>query len=184
MPDLQGAVAAMLSGLEFRFALGGPGRVVSTNGTVAGDGLAEWRPAIREVESGKMPAMQVTTETINWTHLGRLADQIAGLGGGDAAGTKLADAVTRGLLPNPPVSDVGTGKLEAEDYMNLLTIIARLDDVLEPQETAEVMRELGLSSDGATPTQIAAAHARAQAPGFADRVRSARARQALEDLRP
>lgn len=184
MPDLQKAVEAMMTGLELRLALGGPGHVVSTNGTMVGEGLAEWRPTVHDVTSGKMPTLEVVTETINWTHLGRLADQITGLGGGYAVGTKLADAVTRGLLPNPPVSALGSGRLEAADYNRLLAIIARLDEVLEPAETAMVMREAGLSSDSVISGQIAAAHAKTQAPDFTALLRTARVRQAVENLRP
>ncbi|NPV47717.1 MAG: hypothetical protein HPY69_12215 [Armatimonadetes bacterium] len=184
MPDLQTAVEVMLSGLEVRLALGGPGHVVSTNGTVVGEGLAEWHPTVHEIASGETPTLQVVTETINWTHLGRLADQIAGLGGGYAAGTRLADAVTRGLLPNPPASAIGAGKLEAADYSRLLAIITRLDEVLERSETAVVMRELGLSSDSATSGQIAAVYAKTQAPEFIAQLRTARVRQAVEGLRP
>jgi len=75
-------------------------------------------------------------------------------------------------------------KLGAEDYSRLLTIIARLDEALSPDETAEVLRELGLSSDSVTSAQIAPAHDRAQAQDFVAGVRAARLRQAVERLQP
>lgn len=183
MPDVQGLMQVMLSGLQLRFALGGPGRVVSTNGTVVGAGLAEWRPTMEALTSGSFSELEITTELTNWTHLGRLADQITGLAGDDSVGMRLAGAVNRGLLPNPPVSVIGVDKLGAQDYDRLLAIVARLDEVLGPTETAEVMNKLGLNADAATSAEIAAAYDRAQASDFVSQVRAAPVQQALERLR-
>jgi hypothetical protein len=157
--------------------------VVSTNGTVGADGLAEWRPTMEQLTGGQTPELRLVTEATNWTNLGRLADQVAALSD-DTAGTRLAQALGRGLLPNPPVLVTGVPKLGAGDYQRLLTVIARLDEVLAPEGTAQVVRELGLNGDHASSAQIAAVHGKASAPDFPSKLRAAQVAGVAGALRP
>lgn len=156
----QALVKSMLASFEMKFALKGPGRVVATSGKVSGPGKAEWRLGFDELNSKKLPDFRLVTELPNWTNIGRLADQLAYTGRMDNAAPKLAAAVARGLLPNPPVQADRTDKLKPEDYAKLLEIIDKLDVSGRAAVTDSVVAKLKLNTDTTTAAQIAAAHER------------------------
>lgn len=153
-------VGAMMGSMEFKFALTGPGQVVATTGTITGPGRAEWNLGVKDLSAKAIPDFKVTTELVNWTNLGRLADQIAARGAMYDAGIRLADAVDRRLLPNPPANIRASDKLSAADYEALLEIIERLDGQLSPEATTAVMHRTGLSDEDVTPAKVQNAHAR------------------------
>lgn len=153
-------MGTMMSTMEIKFALTGPGQVVATTGTVTGPGRAEWKLGMQDLSAKTMPDFKVTTELINWTNVGRLADQIAARGNMYDAGVMLAGAVDRHLLPNPPANTAAKNKLGAAEYEALLGIIARLDEQLSPEATAAVMEKTGLSDEDVTAAKVRAAHTR------------------------
>jgi hypothetical protein len=182
LPDMQALVASMMSGLQIKFGLQAPGRVVSTSGKAVGDGAAEWALGLSDLSGGKPKDMALETETPNWTNLGRLADQIMAQSEMYDAGTRLAVALRQDLLPNPPVGSAGETKLTATDYCRLLDIIRRLGEVLPAEDVAVVYKGLGLHEDSVSASRIAAVHGRAQAPDFASRITAARVKQVVDDL--
>ncbi|MEN6303284.1 MAG: hypothetical protein ABFD96_11200 [Armatimonadia bacterium] len=153
-------MGAMMGSMEFKFALTGPGQVVATTGTTTGPGRAEWNLGVKDLSGKAMPDFKVTTELVNWTNLGRLADQIAARGAMYDAGVRLADAVDRRLLPNPPANIMAKDKLGAADYEALLGIIERLDEQLSPEAVTAVLEKTGLSDEDVTPAKVQNAHAR------------------------
>jgi hypothetical protein len=156
----QALVKSMLSSFEISFSLKGPGRVVSTTGTVVGPGKAQWKLDFDDLGKGKMPNFAVTTELANWTNIGRLADQLASSGRLYDCAPALASALARGLLPNPPANTAAAQKLGAEDYGRLLEIIDKLDAPGRPAVTEAMIKKLALNGDDTTAEAIAKAHAR------------------------
>lgn len=178
---LEQVVGSVMAGLEIKFVLSGPGRVVATTGQDMGRGRAEWKLGMKSLQGGRLPDFKLTTEMPNWTNIGRLADQIATQSGQFDAGSELATGLERGLLPNPPSNESGP-KLSADDYGKLLEIIARLDAGLWPEATAKVMAKAGLADDYVTSAQVQAAHARLLKADLAGLVETAAATAAVEAL--
>jgi len=160
--DAQGEAIgkALMANFQISFSLTAPGRVVETNGKIAGPGKAEWKLGINDLNNKEQPDFRVVTELPNWTNLGRLADQLAYTGRLNGAAPKLAAAVERGLLPNPRVDTKAPDKLKPEDYAKLLEIIDKLDVAGRPAITNSVIGKLKLNDDGTSPKTIAEAHAR------------------------
>lgn len=151
-------VKGMMGSFEISFSLQAPGRVVATTGKVVAPGKAEWHMGFEELGSKKLPDFRVVTELPNWSNIGRLSDQLAYTGRLYEAAPKLAAALQRGLLPNPPIN--ASEKLAAEDYARLLEIADKLDTAGRPGVTESVMGKLRLNTDETTAAAIAAAHAR------------------------
>lgn len=179
-PEGQGAalIGAMMSGFELSFNLSGPGWLLSTSGRPTGPGSATWRLGYEDVQKQKTPDMTLVTELVNWTHVGRLADQIAQGGGATDAAPALAAALQRRLLPNPPITYRPAPLLGAAGYAQLLDIIARLDASAGPAQTAAVFTQLGLNKDDLSADRVQRVHQRVTAPDFAGGVEQA-GRQAL-----
>jgi hypothetical protein len=179
-PDGQGAalMGAMMSGFEMSFNLTGPGWVVATTGRPTGPGSATWRLGYEDMQKPPTQDMTLVTELVNWTHVGRLADQIAQSGGATDTAPALAAALQRRLLPNPPTTYRPAPLLAAAEYAQLLEIIARLDALAGPAQTAAVFTQLGLNNDDLNAERVQRVHQRVTAPGFADGVEQA-GRQAL-----
>lgn len=179
-PDGQGAalIGAMMSGFEMAFNLTGPGWLLTTTGRPTGPGSATWRLGYEDLQKQETPEMTLVTELVNWTHVGRLADQIAQSGGATDAAPALAAALQRRLLPNPPTTYRPAPLLGAAEYALLLEIIARLDALAGPEQTAAVLTQLGLHSDDLSAERVQRVHKRVTAPDFAARIDQA-GRQAL-----
>jgi len=162
MPDMGKLAESFMSGIEVRFALSGPGRVVATTGQAVGPGQAEWKLGLTELGEKKTTGLdfRLTTELPNWLNIGRLADQLVMRGGPADAGSKLAAALARGLLPNPPASAAAADKLAAADYQRLLEIIGRLDGAVPAEVTDTILKQARLNDEGVSSAAIAAAHAR------------------------
>jgi hypothetical protein len=160
MEAMAGLAQSLMGGMEVRFSLRGPGRIVATTGREVAPGQAEWKLDLTQMsEQQTTPDFRLTTEIPNWVNLGRLADQIVMRGGPAEAGGNLASALDRGLLPNPPVTAPGD-KLAAADYQRLLEIIARLDAAVAPEVTDMVLKQARLNDEQVSAAAIAAAHAR------------------------
>jgi hypothetical protein len=158
--ELKPLVKSMLSSIEISFSLRAPGQVVATTGTVVGRGKAQWKLGFDALGRGQMPKFALTTELANWTNLGRLADQLAHNGRLYDCAPRLAAALGRGLLPNPPLSSAAAQKLGAEDYARMLEIIDKLDAAGRPAITESLIKKLGLNGDETSAETIAKAHAR------------------------
>ena len=161
MPDISGLAQSLMGSMDIRFSLRGPGRVIATTGQPAGPGKAEWKLDLAQMGDKKTPMdFRLTTELPNWLILGRLADQIVMRGGPADAGSQLAAALDRGLLPNPPLSAAAADKLTAADYQRLLEIIARLDAAASPALTDTIIKQARLNDEDVTSARLEAAHAR------------------------
>ena len=114
--------------------------------------------------------------------IGRLAEQIAYHQRIYDAGSKLARAFERGLLPNPPAGAPAATKLNAQDYGLLLAIIDRLDAVASPAVTEGIVKQVGLNGEEATSAQIKAAHAGVMAADLPDKVERATVTTIMEAI--
>jgi hypothetical protein len=157
-PDMSKQVEAMtaslMASMQFDFCLTGPGRVIATTGQVNGPGSALWHAGGQAFKDQKFPAMTLVTDLINWEHVGRIAAQIVTSANMPDAGSRLADALQRDLLPNPALSNPASNLLSAVDYGQLLVIIARLDAAVRPELTARIIKQSGLSRDTVAPLDI------------------------------
>lgn len=182
-PEAMGMmVENLMAGIQIRFRLSGPGRVVATSGRVIADGTAEWDIKPTEIGGDKTPEMWLVTEIPNWTNVGRLADQLAAKHELYDAGPRLGDAVQRGLLPNPPASTSAEDKLSVVDYYRLLVIIRALDEVLPAADVAKTVQQLKLNAEDVSPAGIKAVYDRLPQGGLAERLAAERARAVLEAL--
>lgn len=158
-PDLSGLASAMMPQIEIGISLRGPGEVIATTGTEVGTGQAEWKLSLADLQGkAAMPDCRLTTEIPDWLNIGRLASQLVMRGGPTDAGMRLASAVQRGLLPNPPVSATAAEKLSAIDYLRLLEIIGKLDAGAGPLVTEAIVEQFRLNDEGMTSAKIAAVH--------------------------
>ncbi|MHB8995103.1 MAG: LppM family (lipo)protein [Armatimonadota bacterium] len=158
--QMQALVKGMLASFELSFSLKAPGRVVATSGTVVGPGRAQWKLGFDDLGKSSLPDFTVTTELPNWTNLGRLADQLAYNGRLYDCAPRLAAALERGLLPNPPLNAAAAQKLAPEDYARLLEIIDKLDAAGRPAITENLIKKLELNRDETSAETIIRAHAR------------------------
>lgn len=173
---LEAMTEGLLSSVQIRFQVGGPGRVVSTTGKIVGEGLAEWTPAVSALSDKNAEPMVVVTEAANWVNLGRLADRIAYECGMDDAGVRLGQALRQGLLPNPPMQAKEADSLTAVDYFRLLEVIRKLAAVAPTGRLGDLVGRLGLNADQVTGRQILAAYERVNAADFAAHVDNQRVR--------
>lgn len=156
-----GLAAGLMAEMAFNVSLTGPGEVVATTGTVAGPGKAEWKLSLTELQEKKvLPDFRVTTEIPNWDTIGKLANQMVLRGGPYDAGSRIAMALQRGLLPNPPMSVAAAEKLSAVDYLRLVEIIQKLDAAAGPTVTDVIVKQSRLDDEDATSDRIAAVHDR------------------------
>jgi hypothetical protein len=160
-PDLSGLAASMMGDMRLQVSLAGPGEVVATTGEVAGPGKATWQIALTDLQGkGALPDFRLTTELPNWLTIGRLASQIVAIGGPADAGSRLASALQRGLLPNPALAAAGAERLQPADYLRLVEIIGKLDAGAGPLITEAVVEQLRLNDEQTAPARIAATHAK------------------------
>ena len=158
-PDFSGLAASMVSEMQVRISLAGPGQVIATNGTVVAPGKAEWKLSLSDLQAKQtMPDFRLTTEIPNWSNIGHLASQLVMRGGPADAGSRLLSALQRGLLPNPPTSAAAADKLSAVDYLRLLEVIGKLDSGAGPAVTEVIVRQLRLSDEQVTAAKIATVH--------------------------
>lgn len=158
--QMQALVKSMLASFELGFTLEAPGKVISTTGAVVGPGKAHWQLGFDDVQTGRLPEFTVTSELTNWANVGRLADQLAYNGRLYDCAPRLAGALERGLLPNPPLNVAAEHKLQPPDYAMLLEIIDKLDASGRPAITESLIKKLGLNRDETSAETIAKAHAR------------------------
>lgn len=161
-PDMtqafQGMAESLMSGMDVRVSLTGPGEVIATTGKVAGPGKAEWVLSLGDLQTKAPPDFRVTTELPNWETIGKLANQVVMRGGPVDAGSRILMALQRGLLPNPPANAAAADKLSAIDYLRLVEIIGKIDAGAGPAITDVIIKQARLNDQDATSAQIAAVH--------------------------
>ncbi len=153
----EGFVSSFFSGFEFGMTVQMPGRLLSTTGEDLGGGATRFSLGLDQVMSNEPARFMAVSSLPNYSHLGRLADQMM-LAGGDAAVVgQLPAFLDAGLLPDPPLEISAQYKLGPEDYLLLATIIATLDAQLPTGMTEAIVKRLGLNADDTRPEQIHAA---------------------------
>jgi len=148
----------LMQSITFTVRLGAPGRVVETNGAISDDGGAVWRMDAGELtefaKAGK--AFEVSSRAIHWQAVGRLADDLAAGGHGDWSPEYLADLVSSGWLPNPPVQDQAAAPMDTKLYADLVVVVTRLSEVLRGPALVGALKALGMMDEAVDSAKAAA----------------------------